>query len=163
MSGVLTRPRRERGQVASTRDRDDVLALGYANSSRLTAKACPVGGATENLNVHHFDANPSDSALATAPLRADQAGFTTRSPKDDDRGLGGRLLLLGKQHCWRTAWRARSLLSRTNLSSGRHEACESRWLLLSTDAGVSTRTQLTATRDDLHKSMAALSGHLLSP
>jgi hypothetical protein len=96
MSGVLTRPRRERGQVASTRDRDDVLALGYANSSRLTAKACPVGGATENLNVHHFDANPSDSALATAPLRADQAGFTTRSPKDDDRELGGRLLLLGK-------------------------------------------------------------------
>jgi hypothetical protein len=97
------RPRRERGQIASTRDRDDVLAVGYANSSRLTAKACRLGGATENLDVHHFDANPSDSALATAPLRADQAGLTTRSPKDDDREHGGRLLLLGKAallaHC----------------------------------------------------------------
>jgi hypothetical protein len=36
---------------------------------------------------------------------------------DDDQERRGRLLLLAKEQSWRTAWRARSLLSRTNSAS----------------------------------------------
>ena len=43
---------------------------------------------------------------------------TTRSGADGDS------CYLAKEQSWSTAWIARSLLSRTNLSSGRHEACE---------------------------------------
>jgi hypothetical protein len=40
------------------------------------------------------------------------------SGKDEDQARSGRLLLLAKEQSWRTAWHARSALSRTNLSSG---------------------------------------------
>ena len=58
-----------------------------------------------------------------------------RSPWTTTRRAGETPVFLAKEQPWRTAWRARSLLSRTSLSSGRHDAREPRWLLLSTDAG----------------------------
>jgi hypothetical protein len=54
---------------------------------------------------------------------------------------------LAREQSWRTAWRARSLLSRTKLSGGWNAARADAPLLLD-EAGVSTGAQLTPAVDD---------------
>jgi len=80
-----------------------------------------------------------------------------------------------KELSWRTAWRARSLLSRTNLSSGRH-ATRAEGRLLLCEAGVSAGLELVLATDEkiraamsfwcrrLHRqSMSALTGRAPFP
>jgi hypothetical protein len=67
----------------------------------------------------------SSGALPLSPLQANVAEFRPRTlTADDDQERRGRLLLLGKEHSWCTAWRVRSLLSRTNTSSGGNASME---------------------------------------
>jgi hypothetical protein len=63
--------------------------------------------------------------------------FAETRALDDDQEPGGDSRFLAKEKSWRTSWRGRSLLRRTNLSSGRHEARANLFAAPLTEAGVS--------------------------
>ena len=79
---------------------------------RALARTAP---GTSNAHVHQPGGNAAFRVDARARGRAADAPAS-----DDDQERVGRLLSLGflaKERSWRTAWRARSLLSWTKLSS----------------------------------------------
>jgi hypothetical protein len=57
-------------------------------------------------------------ALASAQMRAPESRSTTRPHGTTTRSAGGYACFLAKEQSWRTAWRTRSLLSRTRTGTG---------------------------------------------
>jgi hypothetical protein len=74
-------------------------------------------------------ASRAGAAAASHEKRAPRPMLRTRLLRTD-KERSARRLLLGKEQSWRTAWRTRSLLSRTNPSSGSDSSSASGGLLL---------------------------------
>jgi hypothetical protein len=83
-------------------------------------------------------------------LRDEQAflsGRSRRSLRTTTRSAGGHSCFPAKEHSWRTAWRAYSLLSRTKSSSTRRVAARSARVLLRGRSGTLLTSAIAALRE----------------